>query len=173
MKYNKFFAIAALSFITLGLSACSSPENSFKNNLNLGSFHNMSISWLEDDTTSKGNGFYIIDDSTYDKNVVNNNNNFDPEELIGHYNDLDIYFVNDHSSSSSKGFYFFKNKEGDIVPSLTEASRFKSGKTHSTKDIGILFKSAISKQESININLDNNTINVNQLTPNEMIALSI
>lgn len=175
MKFKQFTKVAAMSILAIAITACTEkPDNSFHKNLDLGYYNGMHVTWVKDDAETKATGFYIIDDTKIDKNQ-HNNSDFDSEKLVGHYGDLDIMWVADHTDANSKGFYIFKNKENQIVPSLSIGEKFKSGKSTVTKNVGVVFTSSLNNP-NLQVKLDDKayeeTVKVSELSSSELIQLS-
>lgn len=175
MKFKKFATVSALSVLAFSMVACSQgPDSSFKNNLDLGYYKGMHITWVKDDSDTQGTGFYVIDDVHVDKNQPNNTD-FDNERLIGHYGDLNIMWVKDRTDANSKGFYLFRNANNQIVSSLSMAEKFSNGKTTTTKNVGSVFVSNINNPQ-LQITLDDKpyqeTVKVSDLSPSQLIQLS-
>lgn len=175
MKFKKFIKIATFSALVFSLAACTqNSENSFRNNLDLGFYNGMHISWISDDSNSQATGFYVIDDINIQKDNQNNPD-LKPQELIGHYKNNDIFWIKDSSNSKSKGFYLFKNSDGKVIPSISIGEKFKSGKHSTVKNVGVIFESALQNKSlnlKINENADEKTIAVNELSSEQLIKLS-
>lgn len=175
MKLKKFISVAALSVLAISITACTKkPDSSFQKNLDLGYYQGMHVTWVKDDADTVGTGFYVIDDTNIDKSK-SNNSDFEQEKFVGNYGDLKILWVRDHTDANSKGFYLFKNKDEQIISSITLGEKFQSGKSTTTKNVGTVFTSAINKP-TLKVNLDNppssETINVNELSSAQLIKLS-
>lgn len=175
MNFKKFISVAALSILALFITACSkNPESSFKNNLDLGNYQGMHITWIKDDADTKGTGFYIINDVNIDTSKPNNTD-FVFEKFVGNYGNLKIFWVKDNSEANSKGFYLFRNNDNQLVSSLTMGERFSSGKSNSTKNVGVVFTSAINNP-SLQIKLDDKpyeeTVKISDLSSAELMQLS-
>lgn len=175
MNFKKFINVAAVSVLALAITACTEkPDNSFKKNLKLGYYDGMPVSWVKDDGNTQSVGFYIIDDVNVDKKQKNNED-FESEQLVGHQGDLNIMWVRDHSDASSKGFYLFRNKDNQVVPSITLAQKFSNGKTTTIKNVGVVFASSM-KNPNFKVKLDDKayeeTVTVSQLSSSELIQLS-
>jgi len=175
MNIKKFITVASLSVLALSLSACSeAPNNSFKNNLDLGFYDGMHISWIKDDADTQGTGFYVIDDVNIQKDKPNNPD-LEAPKLVGHHNNLDIFWIKDHTDARSKGFYLFKNSDGQIIPSISMGEKFSSGKSTTVKNVGVVFASALNNP-SLKVKLDDKpneeTLTVSQLSSEQLIQLS-
>lgn len=175
MNFKKFVSVAALSVLALSLTACSrGSDTAFKSNTDLGYYQGMHITWIKDDGDTQGTGFYIIDDVNVDKNKANNSD-FEAEKLVGHHGDLKILWVRDHTSANSKGFYLFKNSDNQIVTSLSMGEKFSNGKSTTTKNVGVVFTSAINNP-NLQVKLDDKpyeeTVKVSELSSAQLMQLS-
>lgn len=175
MNIKKFITVASLSVLALSLAACSeSSDNSFKNNLDLGFYDGMHISWIKDDADTQGTGFYVIDDVNVQKDKPNNPDLESPK-LVGHYNNNNIFWVKDHTDARSKGFYLFKNSDGQVIPSISMGEKFSSGKSTTVKNVGVVFASSLNNP-SLKVKLDDKpyeeTVKVSELSSEQLIQLS-
>lgn len=175
MKFKQFTKVAAMSILAVAITACTEkPDTAFHKNLDLGYYNGMHVTWIRDDSDAKATGFYVIDDVKTD-NTQKNNSDFESEKLVGHYNDLNIMWVADHTDAKSKGFYIFRNKENQVVSSLSMGQVFKNGKSSTTRDVGVVFTSSLNNP-NLQVKLDDKayeeTVKVSELSSSELVQLS-